>query len=186
MDFSLKTNCRFKYYTTISNKWPILPWRKVVCLWPTDLHVSGPWQGHCFSLCSLTSFSEQWCERWREPAKRRKTATAIYFGLIQNWKIYLPLHSPGPDSVHRLMHSLGHRFLFFYYIPWKGKGTRERTTFNLTFSINKMYILSDQLTMSRNHFYRNISTCTCGDTRAPHIWTVCKLKLEAMCPSINR
>ena len=32
-------------------------------------------------------------------------------------KNYLPLRSPGPDLVRRLMHSLGHRFLFFYYIP---------------------------------------------------------------------
>lgn len=112
---------------------------KIVCLQLTNPHV-WPLAGVFWPLHFLFFFLKQRCTWWHEPPKRRKTAAAVYCRLTQKLKNYLPLHSPGLDLVHRLMHSLGHRFLFFYYIPWKGKGTYKRTTFNL----RKLYILPDE------------------------------------------
>ena len=141
---------------------------KIVCLQLTNLHV-WPLAGVFWPLHFLFFFLKQRCTWWREPPKRRKTAAAVYCRLTQKLKNYLPLHSPGLDLVHRLMHSLGHRFLFFYYIPWKGKGTYKRTTFNL---IKKTVYTSWWINfISRNLFYRNRSTYNCGHTNTPiHIF----------------
>lgn len=131
-----------------SEKTALSPCWSGACTWLRSLSASR--QGLGFSPhSSHLSFLEQWCVPQREFPKRRKPAATVYYRLIQNWRLYLPLHSPGPDSEHRLMHSVGHRFLSFYYIPWKGKGTNE-TTFNVTqFFFNVHALWSINLT-SRN------------------------------------
>ena len=146
-----------------SEKKMFLPWRLSASNWLTCMF--GPWQGFFSPFISYFFFLKQRCSWLHEPPRRRKTAAAVYSRLTQKLKNYLPLHSPGLDLVHRLMHSPGHRSLFFYYIPWKGKGTYKRTTFNL---IKKTVYTSWWIHfISRNLFYRNRSTYNCGHTNTP-------------------